>query len=81
MKEVNQTAGKDLKLSSPNSVHVEGFGTKSFSIKKARRILGKLADGISDEQIQADIDTAILFKNIFFDSIRKEDNKVFSPLT
>jgi hypothetical protein len=40
---------------------------KKYTIRKARRILGKSANGISDEQIQKDIDVAIILKEMFFD--------------
>ncbi len=52
---------------------------KTFTINKARRILGKTAKGISDEQIQKDIDTAALLKDIFFDSFRKTQKKPSNP--
>lgn len=48
---------------------------KSFSIKKARRILGKAAQGISDEQIQKEIDAAGLLKDLFFDNLLKVKKK------
>ena len=79
MKEVKQTDDKGLKLSSPNSVYLESLESKKFSLKKARRILGKLANGVPDGQIQADIDTAILLKDIFFDSIKSKSKTTFSP--
>lgn len=40
-----------------------------FSIKKARNILGKTAQGVSDEEIQRDIDTATFLKDIFFKKV------------
>lgn len=47
---------------------------KSFSIKKARRLLGKKAQRISDKEIQAKIDAASLLKELFFDNLLKEKN-------
>jgi len=39
---------------------------KGFSIAKARKVLGNLADNISDEQLQNDILVAEVMKNLFF---------------
>jgi hypothetical protein len=39
---------------------------KGFSITKARKVLGNLADSISDEQLQNDILVAEVMKNLFF---------------
>lgn len=39
---------------------------KGFSIAKARKVLGNLADNISNEQLQNDILVAEVMKNIFF---------------
>lgn len=46
-----------------------------FSIKKAKRVLGKVAKGISDEQLQKDIDTATLLKELFFDNLLNKKKK------
>lgn len=37
-----------------------------LSLAKARKILGKAADGVSDEQLQKDIDAARLLKTMYF---------------
>jgi hypothetical protein len=37
-----------------------------MTIKEARKILGKDAENISDEDIRRDIDMAVLFKDLFF---------------
>jgi len=37
-----------------------------MTISQARKILGKMADKISDEEILEDIKTAELLKNLFF---------------
>ena len=37
-----------------------------FSIAKARKMLGSLADNVSDEQIQKDTLVAEVIKNLFF---------------
>lgn len=41
----------------------------SFTVKKARRILGKEARGVSDEELEKDIQTARLFKDLFFNNL------------
>lgn len=38
-----------------------------MNISGARKILGKLADGMSDAEIEQDIETAILLKDLFFE--------------
>ena len=40
-----------------------------MTIKQAREILGEEAEGLTDEEIKSDIETAELFKDIFFDRI------------
>lgn len=49
-----------------------------MTVEQARKILGKKSLGLSDEQIQCDIDTAELLKNIFFDTFKsgKLDNNI-----
>ncbi len=37
-----------------------------MTIKQAKKILGKLAKGISDEELKKDIETAELLKNLFY---------------
>lgn len=37
-----------------------------LTIEKARRILGKLADNVPDEQLEQDIKAAEVIKNLFF---------------
>lgn len=39
------------------------------TILEARKILGKLAKNLSDEEIQKDIDSATLLKDLFFEKI------------
>lgn len=41
-----------------------------MTLKEARKILGVTSLGLTDEQIQRDIDTAELLKNIFFDTFK-----------
>lgn len=41
-----------------------------MTIKDARKILGVASLRLSDEQVQHDIDTAELLKNIFFDTFK-----------
>lgn len=40
-----------------------------LTVKKARRFLGKDAKGISDEELEKDIEIAELLKNLFFCSV------------
>jgi hypothetical protein len=42
-----------------------------MTIKQARTILGKEAEGISNEEIQRDIEAAELLKNLFFEMIKR----------
>lgn len=37
-----------------------------MTIKEARKILGKLAIGISDEELLYDVESAKMLKNMFF---------------
>jgi hypothetical protein len=41
-----------------------------MTIKEARKVLGVTALTLTDEQVQADINTAELLKNIFFDTFK-----------
>lgn len=43
-----------------------------MTVKKARELLGEEAEKITDEEIERDIETAKLFKNIFFEKIIKK---------
>lgn len=45
------------------------FVAKDMTIIQARKILGKEAREVSDEQLEKDIQTAILFKDLFFDNL------------
>lgn len=42
---------------------------KKLTINQARRFLGKNAKGISDEELEKDIEIAELLKNLFFSSV------------
>lgn len=42
-----------------------------MTINEARKILGKDGNGLSDAEIQRDIDAAELYKNLFFTMFRK----------
>lgn len=46
----------------------------TLTLKKARKLLGKMADSISDEELKKEIETANLLKEIFF-SIRSGNQK------
>lgn len=41
-----------------------------MTLSQARKKLGKLSEGISDEQLQQEIDMASLFKDAFFHFLR-----------
>ena len=47
-----------------------------MTIKEARRILGKAAQGVSDADLQSDIETATLFKDIFFSLHTRKLNRL-----
>lgn len=42
------------------------FLLEKMTIKQARKILGQLADDISDQKLEQEIETASLLKDIFF---------------
>ncbi len=52
---------------------------KSYSISYARKVLGKAAEGVSDEQLQKDIDAAHLLKDLFFDEYKRSRTHRNSP--
>lgn len=39
-----------------------------MTIKRARKILGKIADNLTDEEIKRDIQTAEILKSLFFNN-------------
>ena len=43
----------------------------TLTLKSARKILGKSANGVSDEKLQKDIETATLLKDFFFENLVK----------
>lgn len=45
----------------------------NLKVSNARKILGKSAKGISDEQLEKDIEIAELLKNLFFDLLTNSD--------
>jgi hypothetical protein len=45
----------------------------SLTIAKARKILGQLADGISDEQLEKELEVANLLKTIYFNHNRSRN--------
>lgn len=47
--------------------------TQPLTIKYARKVLGKLAENVSDEQLEKEIKAAQLLKSLFFNQIK--DNK------
>lgn len=54
-----------------------------ISLLEAKKILGKLADNVSDTDLEQDIQLANLFKNIFFSfyiTNRNRKNKDFFSL-
>ena len=44
-----------------------------MTIEKARKILGKVSESMTDEEIERDINTAIFLKEVFFGLITKEN--------
>ena len=48
----------------------------SLSISQAKRILGKDAHGVSDSDLECDIETATLLRDIFFAQHIKSRNRV-----
>ncbi len=48
-----------------------------MTIKQARKILGKLAEGISDEDIERDIKVAGVLKSLFFSKYSKNSTLQF----
>lgn len=48
----------------------------TLTIKQARRILGKEAQGVSDTDLERDIETATLLKDLFFDNYTKSRNSL-----
>ena len=49
-----------------------------LTIKRARKILGKLAEGLTDSDLEREIDTAKLLKNIFFNIYAKRRNNNYN---
>jgi len=47
-----------------------------MTIKEARKILKSKAKKISDKEIIKDIEIATLFKDLFFNNLMKNDNKL-----
>jgi hypothetical protein len=48
----------------------------SLPVKSARKILGKCAQEVSDEQLEEDIKQATLLKDMFFDNYLKNRKKL-----
>lgn len=49
----------------------------SMTIKQARKLLGKMADSVSDEELKKEIETANLLKEFYF-NFRARNQKVKS---
>ncbi len=53
-------------------LHVKGaiayvvMENKAINLRKARKILGKLAENISDDELEKELQTARLLKDLFF---------------
>jgi hypothetical protein len=43
-----------------------------LTLIKARKILGKIAEGISDAQLEQEIQSAELLKTLYFNQLRKK---------
>ena len=53
------------------------YVSKRMTVNEARKLLGKDSTGISDQEIQHDIDTATLLKDLFFNiTTSKTENKI-----
>ena len=50
-------------------------GVDSLTIKGAKKVLGISGIGVSDDQIEKDIEAAILLKNLFFEKLREAQKK------
>jgi hypothetical protein len=48
---------------------------ETLTLKNARKILGKDAHMVSDEDLEQEIDIAVLLKDLFFDNYIKERKK------
>jgi len=49
-----------------------------MTIKQARKILGKMAEGLSDKEILRDIRSAELLKNLFFENYLNQSKKTYN---
>ena len=54
-------------------LHLE---TRSISVKQIRKMLGKNALNVSDEELWKEIQTAVLLKDLFFDNLRHNKKHV-----
>ncbi len=45
-----------------------------MTIKQAKKLLGKLADNISDKELEQEIKTSELLKTLYFSSILSNNN-------
>ena len=49
---------------------------KTVTVNQARRVLGKDAQGVSDADLERDIETATFLKDLFFDNYTKNRNNL-----
>jgi len=49
-----------------------------LTLNKARKILGKIADGISDVQLEQEIQSAELLKTLYFNQLKKKTEKSYN---
>lgn len=54
---------------------VRFFYGNVMTLSQARKILGKIANNIPDDELQKEIDVALLLKDLFFDNLLKTKNK------
>jgi hypothetical protein len=47
-----------------------------MTLNQARKILGKEAKGVSDEELSRDIETAMLLKDLFFNKLTKDRKRL-----
>lgn len=47
----------------------------NLTLSKAKKILGKLAEGVSDEQLKQEIKSAEILKVLYFNQLKKKQTE------
>jgi len=47
-----------------------------MTVNEAKKILGREAKNLSDDEVRSDIETAILFKDLLFNNLTKGRNRL-----